>query len=297
MKFSTACRKIINETLSPLHLKLETRRAEYAEKDRLAALRSAGYFERPAFPIPICMQNCSIEWIGDLTQEYRQELVQLNGTEHNTVAFRVDNQYYFPPDSDVLYAMIRHFAPAKIIEVGSGNSTRVARQAIDDGCLNTCLVSIDPKPRVEVAGIAHELRTTRVEALSARDIAQELKSGDFFFIDSSHDVAVGNDVVFQFLNVLPLLAAGVVIHIHDVSLPFDYPPHWIDREPVVAAWGEQYLLQAMLAFSESFEVLWPGYYVQQNVGPTKMDEWFPARNGRDATSFWMRKRLEPCLAQ
>ena len=142
----THCRQFINRTLVPLNLKLETRRAG-KEEQRLTALRSAGYFSQPAFPIPRAVSDAPITALAELTSKYRIDLDRLNTANGNSNIFSADNGFFFPPDSDVLYMLVREFAPAKIIEVGSGNSTHVIRHAISDGHLETHLISIDPEPR------------------------------------------------------------------------------------------------------------------------------------------------------
>jgi hypothetical protein len=89
-------------------------------------------------------------------------------------------------------------------------------------------------------------------------IFDSLEEGDLLFIDSSHQIVTGGDVPYLFLEVLPRLKKGVLVHIHDVFLPFDYP-----EEPVLSGWGwgEQYLVHAFLAFNEVFQILWPARYV------------------------------------
>ena len=139
-----------------------------------------------------------------------------------------------------LYGLLAERRPSLLLEVGSGWSTRVARRAITDLDLPTRLVSIDPSPRAEVDRICDEVVRDRVESCADR-LAARLAPGDILFIDSSHRVLMGNDVTVLFLEVLPRLAPGVLVHVHDVFLPWDYPAEWIDR-----VYAEQYLLAMLL---------------------------------------------------
>lgn len=268
-------------------MKVETKLQDRLERERLVTLRNTGYFERPVFPLPTCLEQSCWRSLIPAIATYRSELNRFATAGANDVGFTNDNSYFFPPDSDVLYVMIREHRPARIVEIGSGNSTRIIRQAIRDGGLCTRLVSIDPRPRTSVLGYADEIWQHEVQRVPAEQLADELTKDDVLFIDSSHSVAVGNDCVYELLQLLPKLRSGVIVHVHDVSLPWDYPWTWLSQEPSVATWSEQYLLQALLMFTSRFQVLWPGYFIQQTNDDT-FDTWFPQRAGRDASSFWMR---------
>jgi hypothetical protein len=173
--------------------------------------------------------------------------------------------------------------PARIIEVGSGDSTFLFREAISDGAMDTELVSIDPFPRRAV-----EAASDRIIRTSGESALQELFTGfetnDILFIDSSHEVKSGNDVVTLGLTVLPRLNPGVVVHFHDILLPYEYPREWVE----LYGWTEQYLVQAMLQESNAFEVLWPGHYLQRTL--PDFDSPFAHGRGVNATSLWPRRR-------
>jgi len=188
----------------------------------------------------------------------------------------------------VLYAIIRQFKPKTIIEIGSGNSTKIARQAILDGQLPTRLIAIDPFPRTEITHLVDDICLNPVESFDSLSLFHGLKANDIIFIDSSHRIKTGNDVVFLYLKVIPQLSAGVLIHIHDIFLPYDYPKEWIIDEGW--EWNEQYLTQAIVAFSNTFEVLWPGHYLQR-MRPDFVQH-FPHLNNRMAKSLWLRKKPE-----
>lgn len=125
----------------------------------------------------------------------------------------------------------------------------------------------------------------QLESQEAKNELLTLEPGDFLFIDSSHEVKTGNDVVALLLNVLPSLQAGVLIHIHDIFLPYEYQKEWIiqNRWP----WNEQYLVQAFLQGSEEYEVLLAGHYRQKTMPDFVKN--FPLWLGKDASSLWLRK--------
>jgi len=287
--FSTRIKQGLNSILFPFGLKLETLRADQQEQQRLKSLNQGGHFQRQVFPVPNCIRESQWPTVIGTLEKYRTELARLQAAGTNDVGFTDTNTYYHSPDSEVLYAFVREHRPSRIVEIGSGHSTQLMRQAIWDGRLATIIVSIDPSPRTDIQRFVDESRPQRVESIPAAELAAELQPGDFLFIDSSHIAGIGNDCVYEFLQLLPLLKPGVFVHVHDVFLPWDYPWEWIQEEPQMAIWTEQYLLQAILMSGTDFEVLWPGYYVQQTSG-AEFDTFFSHRAGRDAASFWMRRR-------
>lgn len=289
MNLSSTIKSGINGLLSPLHLRLETLTAEEHERQRLAGLYRQQYFQRPVFTVPDAIRHSDWRRIAEAALKYRPQLDRLQTPDKNDVGFCESNTYYHPPDSDVLYTFVREFRPARIVEIGSGNSTRLIRQAIRDGGLTTHVISIDPMPRTDIAGFTDEVRSRRVEEIPPDELAGELHPGDVLFIDSSHMVAVGNDCVYEYLQLLPRIRPGVIVHVHDILLPWDYPWDWIQGEPQIGTWCEQYLLQAMLVTGNAFEVLWPGHYVQRTTG-SEFATWFPRCGNQLATSFWMRRR-------
>jgi hypothetical protein len=182
--------------------------------------------------------------------------------------------------------MVHLFRPEKIIEVGSGNSTRLFRAALNSAKLDCVLTSIDPEPRVDVAEFSDRRVRAPVESVSPT-LFSELAANDFLFIDSSHEIRVGNDVVSLLLGILPRLSPGVIVHIHDIFLPYEYPRDWIVRER--RPWTEQYLVQALLCENNSITVLWPGQYLQRTMSDfqTHFRHWHEDSN---AGSLWLQRR-------
>ncbi|MDH3734025.1 MAG: class I SAM-dependent methyltransferase [Gemmatimonadota bacterium] len=282
MALSTRLKEALNRGLRPLNLGLRTLTAEQAELARLKGLEARGYFDEPAFPVPDSVRDSDHTAVVELLKLYRDEIARLASPETNDVGYRLDNIFYGSPDAEVLYCLVRDLAPRRIVEVGSGNSTRIMRQAIIDGGLDAEVVCIDPQPRVEVESVADRVIRKRLEDLEI-DAFAEIASGDMVFFDSSHRVDTGNDVVRFFLSVLPALPAGAVVHVHDVFLPYEYPREWVIDQRW--GWGEQYVLQAYLQAATDVEVLWAGHHVQRSR--SDFDDWFPQRTGR-AQSLWLR---------
>ena len=139
-------------------------------------------------------------------------------------------------DSLALYAMVRKHAPKTYLEIGSGMTTCFARQAIKDAGLETKIISIDPLPRREIDAICDEVLRDGLETCDLLPF-DRLEAGDILFFDGSHRSFMNSDVTVFFIDVLPRIKPGVIVHIHDINLPWDYPDsfkYWY--------WNEQYML-------------------------------------------------------
>lgn len=162
-------------------------------------------------------------------------------------------------DGVALYSFIAINKPRCYIEVGSGNSTKFARQAIRDHGLATRIISIDPCPRADVAAICDENIRQPVESVGV-DMFDQLGRNDILYIDNSHRVLMNSDATTLLLDVLPILKPGVLVEIHDVALPYDYPDDWIDRY-----YSEQYVLAAyLLAKGSRFEIVLPNTFISHD---------------------------------
>ena len=199
------------------------------------------------------------------------------------------NDQFPPQDAALLYAMVRHLRPARMVEVGCGWSTTVTARAIADGALPTQLTCIEPYPRPFLHDVAevHELRQERVE-LTPLAVFDALGAGDILFIDSSHVVKTGSDVVHQLLHVVPRLADGVIVHVHDIFLPEDYPRGWVEAG---FGWTEQYLLQALLVGNAGAHVLAMNRWLALRH-PDALEAAFPAV-GHEGSSIWFVTGPEP----
>lgn len=209
------------------------------------------------------------------------------------------NQYYVhnagfeEVDGEILYCMIRHFKPRTILEIGSGHSTYLAAQAAlkNQAATGTeCdLIAIEPYPsdalRQGFPGLT-KLVTKKVQEIPLSEF-EKLQENDLLFIDSSHVLAIGSDVQYEYLEILPRLKKGVIIHLHDIFLPLEYPRDWVLKE--YRFWTEQYLLQAFLSFNQSFEVLWAGSYMHVKH-PDQLEAAFRNyRRDKGPASFWLRR--------
>jgi predicted O-methyltransferase YrrM len=169
------------------------------------------------------------------------------------------NDQFSGLDSLALYYFVASRQPSQIIEIGSGHSTCFARRAIDDHGLGSRLTSIDPEPRTGVDQLCHNVIRKRLEECDL-SFADELGERDIVFFDGSHRCFTNSDVTVFFLEVLPRLKPGVLVHIHDVYLPFDYPAEIADR-----FYSEQYLLACyMLGGGRKVQVELPNAYVSQD---------------------------------
>ncbi len=162
-------------------------------------------------------------------------------------------------DISMLYAFLPIFQPKKYVEIGSGNSTKVARRAIQDNGLSTQIISIDPMPRAEIDHLADQVIRAPFEQTNF-DFLFDLEPNDILFVDNSHRILPNSDAMVFFMEVLPKLKPGVIVHIHDIYLPYDYPQFMCDR-----FYSEQYGLAAfILANPNRFATLMPNYFVDQD---------------------------------
>lgn len=199
-------------------------------------------------------------------------------------------------DGPVLYGMVRTFEPERIIEVGSGASTRVALEAAErnraESSRETEVVAVEPYPDEELRDLerTHDnltLRESKAEDLGV-DYYTSLERGDFLFVDSSHVMRVGNDVNHLYLKVLPQLPEGVFVHSHDIWFPREYPRSWLLEDHHF--WTEQYLLQSFMAYNEAFDVVWAGGYMAEEYSE-RLDEVltnYDPDSDRPG-SFWIRR--------
>lgn len=255
--------------------------------------------------------NQQLHFLQTVVPQYQREWAS-QSSPFFSAGYSYNNGYFEAVDAEIAYCMVRHFKPRRIVEVGGGFSSRVLAAALDlnlkQGGVRGDLVTIDPYPdRIPQKRLSDRLHliTQTVQSVDL-DLFLTLESGDFLFLDSSHVVGIGSDVVREYLEIMPRLAGGVLIHAHDIFIPADYP-----REAVLhnlAFWSEQYLLQALLMFNPQFEVLWGSSCMQSratsaleaafphwqhsycNMPPVKR-HFLPTCDGERVwpSSFWMRK--------
>ena len=188
-------------------------------------------------------------------------------------------------DAAALYGMLALSPPETYLEVGSGNSTRFARRAIRDHGLKTRIVSIDPHPRVEIDSISDQVIRAPLEAVDLAPV-MALKPDDILFLDGSHRVFMNSDVTVAFLEILPRLQRGVRVQIHDICLPYDYPPATEDLY-----YNEQYVLAAfLLGGAKGATVTLPNAFVSGDPELVQVLDPLWSRLPtveRHGSSFWM----------
>jgi len=208
----------------------------------------------------------------------------------------VDNSAFESVDAEILYAMVRMHRPARVVEIGSGWSTLLSMAALvanrADGAPGR-LTAIEPYPHAFVkdavaASPDAEMLDEQVQSLSL-DMFSSLQENDILFIDSSHVLRIGSDVQYEFLEILPRLRPGVLVHVHDIFLPGEYPRDWV-LGPEHRFWNEQYLLQAFLIDNAHAEVVWGSSYMHRRH-PEDLEKALRSydRSTRFPGSFWFRR--------
>lgn len=202
-----------------------------------------------------------------------------------------DNPSYGDSDARFLTAMLRHFRPQRLIELGCGYSSAVTLDARDrylDHELE--LTFLDPYPELLESLVRDGDRSTvSILPIGTQDVdldlIRQLGENDVLFIDSTHVAKSGSDVNRIFFEILPALRPGVLIHMHDIFPKFEYPEDWVLEQ---RAWTEQYLLHAFLQFNASFEiVMWP--VLLWALDPSAFVAQFPNMSANAGGGFWMRK--------
>lgn len=188
-------------------------------------------------------------------QDELAHLTEPHGDPELTYAY--DNDQYNQGDADSLYAMLRKVKPARLFEIGSGNSTRVASRALaqntaEDPAYTCHHVCIEPYEMPWLERLGPEIIRKRIEDVPL-ELFDELQAGDVLFIDSSHVIRPFGDVLVEYQSIIPRLAKGVIVHVHDIFTPRDYPEKWLRDERRL--WNEQYVLEVMLTHSQRYKTL------------------------------------------
>lgn len=181
-----------------------------------------------------------------------------------------DNEWLSGLDAAALYYFLVTRRPSHYIEIGSGMSTRWARLAIERQALDTTITSIDPRPREEVEDLCDAIIRQPLERTDLERF-KTLRAGDVVFMDGSHRSFTNSDATVFLLDVVPDLPPGVLVGIHDVLLPADYPPDWTGR-----FYSEQYLLAAyLLGGAAGIRIELPCYFaaVDRELGAAWSTDW------------------------
>ena len=230
---------------------------------------------------------------------YEDELREFPLQGSPRTGFYYLNHMFGPGDADALYSIIRHLKPKRMIEIGSGCSTLLAKAALHRNRLeghDSEHICIEPYPDTWL----EQLELTRLIQKPVENIEPEffgqLGPNDILFIDSSHVLRIGGDVQFEYLEYLRRLRPGVFVHMHDIFLPFEYPLSWVRDKKWF--WTEQHILQAFLAFNSAFEIVLALSYLQAHHRE-ELERATPLLAEHPSTrpgSFWIRRKLEQPVA-
>jgi len=243
-------------------------------------------------------EDKQIELLKELAACYSDECRWSVEPTGDPFEFHIENPSFSYGCAASTHSMIRHFKPRLVIEIGSGMSSIVISKALEfnkgmDG-KNGRHIVVDPYPSDTIRkglGDGNDLVESRVELLDPR-FFEKLDVDDILFIDSGHCVRIGGDVNYLFLDVIPRLRPGVIIHIHDIGFPNEYPKIYSTNEAFRQFWTEQYLLQSFLCFNRDFEIM-----LAMSSIMTAHSELFrelfrfydPRLHRLTSSSFWMRR--------
>jgi len=225
---------------------------------------------------------------------FNDELLEFPLTQHGDLEYFYNNDAFASGDAEFLYNIIRFFKPRRILEIGSGSSTLLAARAIqanhrDDPGYTCEHVCIEPYEAEWLEKLGVTTIREPVERLD-KSLFRRLEKNDILFIDSSHMIRPQGDVLFEYLEILPILRSGVLIHIHDVFTPKDYLDEWISQE--VRFWNEQYLLEAFLSFNTEFKIIGALNFLKHRF-PKELASCCPVLGDqidlREPGSFWIRR--------
>jgi predicted O-methyltransferase YrrM len=239
----------------------------------------------------------AVEWIRSIRKD--EELLLLGSGSLSEALnfpqearFIIKNGSFDKADAEFLYLFIRSQKPKNIIEVGSGNSTKVILHAVamnkkEDSNYNPAITCVEPyeAPFLEKLGV--NVVRKKVENCSL-DMFSSLKENDLLFIDSSHILKPSGDVLFLYQRVIPRLNSGVYVHVHDIFIPFDYPAVWVKKH--MWLWNEQYILEIMLTQKNRYEIICPlnavvAFNYKQLEGSFP---WVKESSIEAAGSFWFK---------
>lgn len=191
--------------------------------------------------------------------------IQDSSKENNQINPRWNNGFLPGLDIIGIYTLLTEYRPKKYIEIGSGNSTKVAYKAKMEHNLTTEIISIDPMPRAEIDNLSDKVIREPFENIDF-NILDELNENDILFVDNSHRILPNSDSMVFYLEILPRLKKGVIVHIHDIYLPYDYPQFMCDR-----FYSEQYgLAMFLLSNSKKYETILPNYFISEDKELSEM---------------------------
>ena len=252
-----------------------------------AAIEKHEIVEIPGIDLNASEQKIWLQTVAQYYPEHPFPMVQTSGYR-----YYFKNSMFLESDALFLYGMLRAIQPSRVVEVGSGFSSAVMLDTNQRHLFGSARFTfIEPHPQ-RLYSLLSDADRQSVNVISqpvqeASECPWEsLQSGDILFVDSSHVSKCGSDVNFLFNEVVPRLADGVYVHIHDISYPFEYPKSWVmDRR---WAWNEAYLLRAFLQFNSCFKIVAWVPFINRTMGET-VSQLMPLCRNDYGGSFWMRK--------
>ena len=241
--------------------------------------------------------EAQVEMLESELAEYLREFSPPADPPGNREGFYLTNPFYGPADAALLYAMVRRHRPRRVLELGSGFSTLViagarARNDEEGGVQDAEHRVVDPYPSPVLDAVREriELQPTSAAELPLEQFAA-LEAGDILFVDTSHTLKPGSEVLYLLLEALPALRPGVIVHIHDVFRPFEYPRLLYDTYG--NCWQEHYLVQAFLAFNREYEIVCAAHAIARLHGE-RLRELVPLhRPDHPPSGFWLRRVATP----
>ena len=265
----------------------------------IADLQGRGIWERRSPMAGIDMrEERQLALLAQLGRAFGQECRWPHEPVRDGYQFFTDNGSFSYGCAAATHAIIRQFRPRRVIEIGSGFSSRVIAGALR---LNAAATGhsadytiVDPHPSPDLEGLPGltTLLRQRVELLDA-GVFNALGQNDVLFVDSGHTVRIGGDVNFLILDVLPALAPGAIVHFHDIALPFEYAEVYATNPRFRMFWTEAYLLQAFLCANDAFEILLAMNLLMRDHLPEFRLAWphyDPVIHQHLSQSFWIRRR-------
>jgi hypothetical protein len=232
--------------------------------------------------------------LDKFSNNYRAEYDAWPKQPTNYYDFHISQTSFRSVDSQMLHCMIRDFKPSRVIEVGSGYSTMITAKALLQNEKETGkefdFVAIEPYPNESLKKGIPGLKSIIDKRIQEIDISlfKSLQENDILFLDSTHTVKIDGDVNYEILELLPQLNMGVIVHIHDIFFPYEYPHEWIYSGERM--WLEQYLLQAFLCNNETYKIIWMSHFMYRDYSDalkTKMN--YYEENVPYKGSIWLKK--------
>ncbi len=255
---------------------------------RIAAGMRAREFGRQV--LPGLNEAEMLRWMERIARHY--SLIPFGAAKANGSRYYFDNTAFSYSDAITLFGLLLELRPQRLIEAGCGFSS-CAIIDVNERFLSDAieLTFIDPYPEMLLSLLApDDPNRARIRAMRLQDVPLdvfgELRDGDMLFLDTSHVAKTGSDVCDCVFRILPALAAGVIVHIHDVLYPFEYPADWITKDN--RSWNEAYFLRAFLQYNDSFEIMyWNDFAYNEYSDLT--ERLMPLCKKNTGGSIWLRK--------